>query len=225
MPDIFSHYILAQKTYQALPKQVQTAIENDALYLLGAVGGDLFYFYRLAPTAANLGRQFHALDACDLFTKLLEGDFSYAAGFATHYAVDSTLHPAVYSYCREKGSPLFHPVFERDLGMHISRKYGVTRRILPPERVLSCAYPLYFSARNLTQKISVLGIERCLKRFIQYQRYSYAHKGESYKTNVDFAKLNDTIEKSVALGAQLIQRFFAGEIPKQLLKNSFLQRD
>ena len=176
MPDYFSHYIAAEKIYENLSASLKEKISSHTLYLLGAQGGDVFFAYHLSLTKSNLGRDLHKRNAYDLLNGLSKGNLSYAAGFAAHYALDSTLHPAVYSYVNSHHSPLSHINFESDLGLYISRLFNIRRSIIPREKLLACTFPLYDSIKTLEEQVTVTGVERCLKRHFTYTRYLYKRK-------------------------------------------------
>ena len=136
MPDYFSHFICAERILELLDGATRKKITSPDLYLLGAQGGDVFFAYNIKPTKSNLGRNLHNRNAYGLFCQLIQGNPSYAAGFATHYALDCTLHPYIYAYERTKRSPFAHVKFENDLGLFISRKYGLRRKILDRKSVV-----------------------------------------------------------------------------------------
>ncbi len=223
MPDYFSHAILAERVYENLSPEIKSAIGQKELYLLGAEGGDLFFFYKAVPSKSNVGRRLHSENAIDLFNKLIEGNFSYTAGFATHYAVDATLHPAVYSFCRGKKGMFLHQYFEDDLGLYISRKYGVRRTLMPRDKMLSCTYPVYESARLLYSDITLSGVERGIKRYYSYCKYLFSHKKNVYKNEYDFNSLSDTCDKAVKLGIKAVESLYRGEVDESVFSLKFLQ--
>ncbi len=224
MPDYFSHLIIAEKIYDRLPEHIRTAISPHELYLLGAQGGDVFFFYRAVPGKTNVGRKLHNADAKEIFSKLSEGDFTYAAGFATHYALDCTLHPAVYAFADSHRRPFAHQSFEDDLGLYISKKYNLRRQILPREKLLGCTYPVYESARLLDGEITVAGTERCLKRFFAYTKRLYAHKRGAYKNDYDFSSLSEKTDESIELGVRAVECLYEGRTDDETFSKKFLQR-
>ena len=193
MPDYFSHSIAAEVIYEKLNSDERKKIQKN-LYLIGAQGGDIFFAYKLKPKN-NIGRELHRKSAMEIFEKLIEGNISYAAGFATHYALDYMLHPHVYEYERSRRSPLAHNSFESDLGLYISRKFKMRRQILPKEKVLACTSPVYDSIKRLYPQITITGVERCLKRHFAWTRYSYGIKRQDYKCRYDFSMLDEKIDE------------------------------
>ena len=105
MPDYFTHLIAASKIFDKLDDDTKNSIKNRDLYLLGAQGGDVFFMYNLKTSQKNLGRRLHNTSALETFRRLSLGNMCYAAGYATHYALDSTVHPMIYAYIEGKKSP------------------------------------------------------------------------------------------------------------------------
>jgi hypothetical protein len=224
MPDYFSHYIIADKIYEKLQRKDKLKIESKTLYLLGAQGGDVFFTYNAHFAKSNLGRELHAKDPKELFEKLVEGNLSYAAGFATHYALDSTLHPAIYAFEEGKRSPLTHLSFESDLGLYISRKYSSPRKILPKSCVVGATFVIYDSIKKVEDGITVTGVERCLKRHFSYTRITYKNKRQTYKYEYDYSTLSGAIEDAVEFGVQAVSCVLKKEIPADIFSRSFLQK-
>lgn len=222
MPDYFSHGIAAEVIYEKLDSDYKKRI-SKALYLVGAQGGDIFFAYKLRPRN-NLGRELHRKNAAYLFERLIEGNLSYAAGYATHYALDSTLHPIVYDYERSKRSPLAHNSFESDLGLYISRKFKIRRQILPRDKVLACTSPVYDSMKRVEPLITITGVERCLKRHFAWTRYSYGIKRQYYKCRYDFNMLDSKIDEAIELGVQAVKCVLDGKIDPEIFGNDFLNK-
>lgn len=224
MPDYFSHGVCAEIVYEKLDISSRLKIADKTLYLLGAQGGDVFFAYNVKPTKTNLGRCLHRIGARELFEKLIEGNISYTAGFAVHYALDCTLHPAIYAYESTKRSPLAHTRFESDLGLYISRKYALRRRIIPREQVLACTSPVYDTVKRVEPLITVTGVERCLKRHFAYSKFLFRTKKQNYKCDYDFAMLNENIESAVALGTDAVKSILSGKVDEDIFSRNFLQR-
>lgn len=223
MPDYFSHLIIAEKIYERLDGAHRQMILSNNLYLLGAQGGDVFFAYNYKFSKTNLGRALHNLEAKGLFEKLIDGNPSYAAGYATHYALDCTLHPAVYAYEGAHSSPFAHQKFESDLGLYISKLYGIRRRILPRDAVLSCTGPVYDSIKLLDPLITVTGVERCLKRHFNYTRYLFRSKKQNYKCNFDYNALGGAVADAIELGVKAIACVLDKNIDETVFGKRFLQ--
>ena len=222
MPDYFSHASLAEVVFDRLPARKRELIANKTLYLLGAQGGDVFFAYNLTPTKSNLGRELHRLDPSTLFEKLADGNLSYAAGFATHYALDCTLHEAVYKYAYSRRFPLSHMQFENDLGLFITRYFSLRRKILPLEKLLSCTFPVYDSLSRLKSEVTVQGVERCLKRHFKYSLYLYKTKRSSYKCDYDFSSLAGKTEEATLLSATCISAILEKNFNSEIFSKPFL---
>ena len=224
MPDYFSHCVCGEIIYEKLESKYRSKITSKTLYLLGAQGGDVFFAYNVKPTKTNLGRNMHAMNALDFFEKLKHGNPSYCAGFATHYALDCTLHPDIYAYEKTKRSPLAHMRFENDLGLFISRKYNLRRQIIPREKVLSCTYAVYDSVKLIEPKITVTGVERCLKRHFAYTRLLFRTKRTEYKCDCDFKKLSQAVEDAVDLGVIAVKCMLDKRADPDVFGKKFLQK-
>ena len=190
---------------------------------MGAQGGDIFFAYKLKPRN-NLGRELHIKNAAYLFERLIEGNLSYAAGYATHYALDSRLHPIVYNYEKNKRSPLAHNSFESDLGLYISRKFKIRRQILPRDKVLACTSPVYDTMKRVEPLITITGVERCLKRHFAWTRYSYGVKRQDYKCKYDFSMLDDRIDEAIDLGVKAVECVLNGDIDPEVFSSDFLNK-
>ena len=224
MPDYFSHYIAAEKIYENLSADLKEKISSHTLYLLGAQGGDVFFAYNLIFNKSNLGRDMHRRCAYDLIKGLSSGNMSYAAGFAAHYALDSTLHPAVYSYVNSHHSPLSHINFESDLGLFISRLFNIRRSIIPREKLLACTSPLYDSIKVIEEGVTVTGIERCLKRHFTYTRYLYKRKSYEYKCAYPFHDLEGAVKDAIESGEKCVSSVLNNDIQPDLFSTPFLAK-
>ena len=222
MPDYFSHGIAAEVIYEKLNSEYKKQI-NKPLYLVGAQGGDTFFAYKLKPRN-NLGRELHRKNAVYIFEQLVQGNLSFAAGFATHFALDSLLHPLVYDYERGKRSPLAHNSFESDLGLYMSRKYKLRRQILPKDQMLACTGPIYDSMKRIEPLITITGIERCLKRHFAWARYYYGIKRQEYKCGYDFSMLDEKIDEAIELGVKAVECVFNKNIVPEIFDSDFLNK-
>ena len=224
MPDYFSHYIGAERIYENLSANDKEKISSHTLYLLGAQGGDVFFTYNLILSKSNIGREMHRKNAYEIIEKLSCGNLSYAAGFASHYALDSTMHPAVYSYVNSHRSPLSHINFENDLGLYMSRLFNMRRSIIPKEKLLACTGQLYDSINNIEESVTVTGIERCLKRHFAYTRYLYKRKSSEYKCAYPFEDLEGILKDALELGEECVHAVLNQEISPSLFSSPFLAK-
>lgn len=224
MPDYFSHSVCARVIFERCPESVKKKISDRTAYMLGAQGGDVFFAYKLSLKESNLGKRLHHLNPAELFEFLKEGDFSYCAGFATHYAVDASLHPFVYAFENSAKTPFAHLRFESDLGLYLSRKFSIPRNILPRERVLSQVYTVYDSMVNVIPKITLTGVERCLKRHFIFTKELIKNKKTSYIFDYNYASLSDAVESAISLGVECVEGLAEGKPCDELFKLSFLEK-
>ena len=224
MPDYFTHVIAADKIYERLDGHLKSKIKSRNLYILGSQGGDVFFAYNMKWSKSNLGRDLHNKDAVELFKKLCLGNPAYAAGYATHYALDCMVHPTVYAFTEGKKSPFAHQNFEKDIGLYVSKFYRMRRTILPREYVLSSTGPIYDSIKLVEPSITVTGVERCLKRHFNYTRYLYRNKKQTYKCQYDFTLLAGVIEDALELGVKAVECVLNGDVDEEVFNRSFLQK-
>lgn len=122
MPGFITHYICGQAVLKTADSDIQKIIgPNQQFYNIGTQGPDIFFYYipglikkRLRTIGTQMHKQHfgsfisHMIDIM-LLEQLPERNrsllFSYISGFLTHYALDATAHPYVYSKTgiREKG--------------------------------------------------------------------------------------------------------------------------
>lgn len=223
MPDYFSHLIAAEKIYERLDGAHRKQITSMNLYFLGSQGGDVFFAYNYKFSKTNIGRALHKLSAEEVFSALIQGNPSYAAGYATHYALDCTLHPTVYAYEAAHSNPFAHQKIESDLGLYMSKFYGIRRRILPRDGVVSCTGQVYDSMKLLDPQITVTGVERCLKRHFNYTRYIFRTKKQAYKCRFDYSTLAGAIEDAVEFGVKAVECVLDKNIDGEIFSKDFLQ--
>ena len=71
MPSLFTHQLIAERTFSQLPEHLQQKINKPAVYSLGAQGADLFFFHKLhAGTKNNLGGKLHKVNIYQTFSAL-----------------------------------------------------------------------------------------------------------------------------------------------------------
>ncbi len=224
MPDYFTHYIGARLIYARLEEKYCKIIAKDrALYLLGAQGGDVFFFYGLSYKH-NAGRILHRMDARGLFEKLKEGNAAYCAGWATHYALDCTIHPLVYAYEREHKGAFLHQRYERDLGLYISRRCGERRMILPKDSVMACTPAVCDSVKKVLPYITAAGTASCLKRHFAYTLRQFRAKKQRFELDCDFAAAYSAFLNALDFGADAVRCALDGDIREEIFNKSFLQK-
>jgi len=128
MPDILCHLICADETTNKLNADVKKIIlANKKVYNLGAQGPDLFFYYKPQPwlnskdmgkngsmihtehineffiNAANRIKHAIATDPMGFYHSekkdtAIHKEFSYLAGFLSHYALDTLGHPYIFYF-------------------------------------------------------------------------------------------------------------------------------
>ena len=125
MPSYYAHYRFAEEVYKRLPENLRGIAErNKTLYLTGAHGPDIFFYYKpLKKNAINsLGNDMHNEPAAPFFEKAAkiisesldrEAALAYIFGFITHFMLDSACHGYVAE--KMKASGVSHTAVETDL--------------------------------------------------------------------------------------------------------------
>ena len=224
MPDCLTHIIAAEKIYDGLDEKYKEIIDkNKALYLLGAQGGDVFFFYGISYRH-NPGRLLHRADAAGLFEKLVHGDPAYCAGWAAHYALDCTLHPLIYAWQKGKKGLFLHQRYERRLGTFLSRKYGIEPDILPRERIMEQTLAVCDCIKKVLPHITAAGTAACLKRYCFYMRRQLTRKRYARPPRGDFFAAAEAFERGIALGISAVERVLERDIDREIFSKSFLQK-
>ena len=224
MPDYFTHITGAELIFEKLDAEQRKIISRDkTLYLLGAQGGDIFFFYGL-DYRHNAGRMLHRMDAKELFEKLLKGNRAYCAGWATHYALDCTIHPFVYAYENTHRGVFLHQKYERDFGLYVSRKTQMRRIILPKEKLMECTLAVCDSIRNVLPYVTPAGTAACLKRHFIYTRRQFRTKKQEYTLNCNYGETYKAFERSLDLVEKAAECLLDGKIDAEIFSKSFLQK-
>lgn len=123
MPAVVSHYLLAERIFKSLTEYEPQLKLNHTAFLWGAYGPDIFFSHRVLPwqkgkSLSFLAKKMHSTGAEKIINYLMSyakntESFiaeSYALGFITHYALDSTVHPFVNCFAEimEKKNPSMH---------------------------------------------------------------------------------------------------------------------
>ncbi len=114
MPAVVSHYLLAERVRNDLLEFQPQLHIIPAAFSWGASGPDIFFLHRFLPyhkgrSLKAYGSKLHHMHAEKMinyfvsFAKTHQSDIamSYALGFVTHYAFDSTAHPFVIYFSEE----------------------------------------------------------------------------------------------------------------------------
>ncbi len=225
MPDYFSHNMAADAIYDLLPEDCKGRITDHDLYLLGSQGGDLYFFYNNFLSSKNVGRMLHQRKPLELFQAFRDGngDPSYVAGFATHYAMDSVLHPYVYMCqdSRRKGF-FFHMKFENDLGLYISKELGMPRDRMPKDVILSKASIIADNLALVDSRASLKGAEKGLKGFDKYVAHFYKACQDTYRVKgYDFDSLAGPLQQAIQKGVLCVQQVLEGNMDPELFEVGF----
>ena len=122
MPGFITHYICGQAAYNAADTEIQKMIKpHRQFYNIGTQGPDIFFYYLpgfLKKQVRNIGIKMHKEHFHDFISHMIDTMnserlpddarsllFAYISGFLTHYSLDATAHPYVYSQTgmRKKG--------------------------------------------------------------------------------------------------------------------------
>ena len=123
---------MARQSFLALPPRIQAKITPHIhLYYFGAQGADFCFFYKfLRRKNGNFGSHLHRKGGLNTFQSLQthaaqsSAMFAYAAGYITHYAADTILHP--YVYAASGKSILIHSRLESALDYQYGKVYAKT---------------------------------------------------------------------------------------------------
>ncbi len=216
----------ADAIYDRLPKAYQDRITDKDLYLLGSQGGDLYFFYNNFLSSKNVGRMLHQRDAMELFTTFQAGTPSYIAGFATHYAMDSVLHPYVYQCQDERhGTFFFHMRFEADLGLYISRVLNVPRDRMDPDIIQSKTEIIYENLKLVDDRATPEGMVKGMKGFEKYVQHFYKAEKDYYKVkHYDFDSLHDPLMRGIDKGVLCVQQVLDNTMDPELFSAGFSDR-
>ena len=145
MPDIVTHTYFSTRVLNRLEGNCKNHIANKDLFAFAAGGPDPFFFYRFLKKKENkevraIGNRMHKEHTGAFFLRMIEELkteankdelFSYFAGFITHYALDSFIHPYVFHktgvYEEENPKDLtyrgLHTKLERAIDCYIIRNH------------------------------------------------------------------------------------------------------
>ena len=134
MPSVYTHFLIARQSFSTLPPRIKNQIKPYlSLYYFGAHGADFCFFYNfLRRKNGNLGSHMHRKGGLITFQTLHSfaaqspASFAYAAGYITHYAADTVLHPYVYAV--SGNSFLTHTRLESSLDFQYGKKYAKPAR-------------------------------------------------------------------------------------------------
>ena len=180
MPTTYAHYKFGKEVISALPRPLQTSIEqNRELFDMGLHGPDLLFYYRPAiKNAVNKqGYELHDKMA-DIFlenaVKVIENSENpgaaraYIYGVICHFSLDSECHPYIEKMIQTSG--ISHSEIEMEFDRLLMKedyinpvRYLSTGHIHPSIENGEVIAPFY---EDLTPQI----IEKCMKSMIFYHK-------------------------------------------------------
>lgn len=118
MPAVVSHYIMSEKLIDDVREYYPSFKLNRTAFIWGGNGPDFFFCHRILPwqkgkSYNKIGTLIHKMPAENIleylvaYSKRAESDtaMSYALGFISHYAFDSTAHPYIICRAEELAQP------------------------------------------------------------------------------------------------------------------------
>ncbi|MCF0111432.1 MAG: zinc dependent phospholipase C family protein [Erysipelotrichaceae bacterium] len=156
MPSILTHCFFAEDVKKELEYGSFFSLlqKHDKLYQFASNGPDLFFFYGFWPwvskkeadTIKRYGSLLHTYLANELFTTLFahvkesgnEEEIACVCGIICHWALDSTIHPFVYSVVGKgtKKNSMRHRQLERTWDGELLVKRGMSRAYCPCDKLL-----------------------------------------------------------------------------------------
>ena len=195
MPEAYTHIRIARAALRA----ARSVVPSDAAYEMGANGPDPLFVGALpqkngACPMAALGTRLHT-EKCGAFLMALlqyaktPVQRSYALGFLTHYAADTTLHPYVAA-CAAEGGPYARAAghgfcesaldsffYENDTGARAVPVDAAAPRLTPKELAEICAL-LRHSMRTVYEvEVSALALSDAFGHFHLLHTCSYSPHG------------------------------------------------
>lgn len=131
MPTTFTHDVFGKEVFSRLPEKMKNTIrQGKDLYRIGLHGPDIFFYYRplLQGKIYKIGHNMHYAVARGFFEKSAaeyqrDEDprlAAYLLGFGCHYLLDSTCHPYVWAFEKEKG--VSHAEIETELDRYFMER-------------------------------------------------------------------------------------------------------
>ncbi len=114
MPAVVSHYIMSEKLIEYIREQYPSFELNKTAFIWGGNGPDFLFCHRILPwqrgrSYNKVGTLIHRLPPENVLGYLVsyakeagsDTAMSYALGFISHYALDSTAHPYIICLAEE----------------------------------------------------------------------------------------------------------------------------
>ena len=235
MPTTYAHYKFGKEVISALPRPLQSSIENNRkLFDIGVHGPDLLFYYKaLMKNPVNTqGYELHDKMADEFFRNAIEvikkaedpaAARAYIYGFICHFALDSECHPYIEKMIQTSG--LSHSEIEMEFDRLLLKedyinpvRYLATGHIHPNRKNASVIAPFF---NDMTPEL----IEKSMRSMIFCHKVLLA-PGKA-KRNLIFGCLKlaghyedkhgmvMSLEPNPACKeyCQLLKRLYAGAVP------------
>ncbi len=235
MPTTYAHYKFGKEVISALPRPLQSSIENNReLFDIGVHGPDiLFYYSPLKKNAVNSqGYELHEKRADAFFQHAAEvigaagdpaGARAYIYGVICHFALDSECHPYIEKMIQTSG--LTHSEIEMEFDRLLLKedyinpvRYLGTKHIRPTEENGAVIAPFY-------EELTAEQIVKALKGMIFYHKMLLAPGTAKRKLLFAGMKLTGNYEGMHGMVmslepnpqcrdyCQILKRLYAGAVP------------
>lgn len=180
MPTTYAHYKFGKEVISALPRPLQSSIENNReLFDIGVHGPDLLFYYKaLSKNPVNTqGYELHERRADEFFRHAAEviksasdpaASRAYIYGVICHFALDSECHPYIEKMIQASG--ISHSEIEMEFDRLLLKedyinpvRYLATGHIHPDLQKAAVIAPFY---QEMTPKI----IEKAMRSMISCHR-------------------------------------------------------
>ena len=235
MPTTYAHYKFGNEVISALPRPLQSSIENHReLFDIGVHGPDILFYYQ--PIKKNRvsgqGYELHDRKADGFFRHAAEvlesvddaaAARAYLYGFICHFALDSECHPYIEKMIQESG--ITHSEIEMEFDRLLLKedyinpvRYLGTKHIHPSRENAEVIAPFF---EGLTPET----VEKALKGMIFYHKMLLAPGNVKRKALFAGMKLAGkyegmhgmvmSLEPNPACRdyCQLLKRLYAGAVP------------
>lgn len=235
MPTTYAHYKFGKEVISALPRPLQSAIENHReLFDIGVHGPDILFYYhplKKNPVSAQ-GYALHDRLADEFFLRAAEKMKSaedpaaaraYIYGVICHFALDSECHPYVEKMIHDSG--ISHSEIEMEFDRLLLKedyinpvRYLGTKHIHPTQKNASVIAPFYEALTPETVEKALKGMILChklllapgsLKRRLLFGGMKIAGQYEHMHGMVMSLEPNPACRDY----CQLLKRQYAGAVP------------
>lgn len=180
MPASYAHLCYGQMVYRKFPAGLREQIRrHPQAFLVGLHGPDLFFFYRpykVNNKIAAIGHRAHGVPSLPFFQEgrnLLCREYdeeteNYLLGFLCHFALDSSCHPYISAY--EKEREVRHSEIETELDRALMQRRGKDPLCTDPVAHLRPNFRLAEKIASLFPEAAPVTVYCCMKDFQRYSR-------------------------------------------------------